>query len=105
MYLKFLYYINIGGFIENNFIIFFSKLLLRNIDPCPEDRLKITETIHTFNIFLYQKNINNIKTFEELTDTFIENRINMEDKITKDRKHHLVETRTMRIKKRNQTSN
>ena len=29
----------------------------------------------------------------------------MEDKITKDRKHHLVETRTMRIKKRNQTSN
>ena len=105
MYLKFLYYINIGGFIENNFIIFFSKLLLRNIDPCPEDRLKITETIHTFNIFLYQKNINNIKTFEELTDTFIENRINMEDEITKDRKHHLVETKTMRIKKRNQSSN
>ena len=98
MYLKFLHYININGFIDNQFIIFFSKLLLRNIDPNPEDRLSLVETLHTFNTFLYQKNINNIKTFEQLTDSFIENRREMEDEITLDKKRGLYQTKTMRIK-------
>tara|TARA_B100002019_G_C21151878_1_gene538682 strand:- start:243 stop:992 length:750 start_codon:yes stop_codon:yes gene_type:complete len=104
MYLKFLHYININGFIDNQFIIFFSKLLLRNIDPNPEDRLSLVETLHTFNTFLYQKNINNIKTFEQLTDSFIENRREMEDEITLDKKRGLYQTKTMRIKLRRSLS-
>ena len=104
MYLKFLHYININGFIDNQFIIFFSKLLLRNIDPNPEDRLSLVETLHTFNTFLYQKNINNIKTFEQLTDSFIENRREMEDEITLDKKRGVYQTKTMRIKLRRSVS-
>ena len=104
MYLKFLHYININGFIDNQFIIFFSKLLLRNIDPNPDNRLNLIETIHTFNTFLYQKNINNIKTFEQLTDSFIENRKELDKKITLDKKNGLFETKTMRIKRRSSVS-
>ena len=100
MYLKFLHYININGFIDNQFIIFFSKLLLRNIDPNPSNRLNMVETIHTFNTFLYQKNINNIKTFEQLTDSFIENRDELNAEITLDKKKGLYETKTMHIQKR-----
>ena len=79
-------------------------MLLRNIDPNPEDRLSLVETLHTFNTFLYQKNINNIKTFEQLTDSFIENRREMEDEITLDKKKGLYQTKTMRIKLRRSVS-
>ena len=90
MYLKFLRYININGFVDNQFIIFFSKLLLKNIDPNPDDRLSLIETIHTFNTFLYQKNINNIKTFEELTDSFIENRSEIDKEMTLAKKKGII---------------
>ena len=63
-HLKFLYYINIEGFQNNPFTIFFSKLLLQNIDPNPEKRLTILQTIHTFNGFLYERNINNSITID-----------------------------------------
>ena len=100
MYLKFLHYININGFIDNGFIIFFSKLLLRNIDPNPDNRLNLVETLHTFNTFLYQKNINNIKTFEQLTDSFIENKIEIDKEVTIDKKKGLYQTKSMRIKRK-----
>ena len=104
MYLKFLHYININGFIDNEFIIFFSKLLLRNIDPNPDNSLTLIETIHTFNTFLYQKNINNIKTFEQLTDSFIQNKREIDKKVTLDKNTGLFETKTMRIKRRRSVS-
>ena len=100
MYLKFLHYINVNGFIDNQFIIFFSKLLLRNIDPNPDNRLNLVETLHTFNTFLYQKNINNIKTFEQLTDSFIENKKEIDQEITLDKKKGLYQTKTMRIQRK-----
>lgn len=100
MYLKFLHYININGFIDNQFIIFFSKLLLRNIDPNPDNRLNLVETLHTFNTFLYQKNINNIQTFEQLTDSFIENKIKIDKEVTMDKKKGLYQTKTMRIQRK-----
>ena len=103
MYLKFLRYINIDGFVDNQFIIFFSKLLLKNIDPNPDNRLSLIETIHTFNTFLYQKNINNIKTFEELTDSFIENRSEIDKEITLAKKEGIYDTKTMKITKRKST--
>ena len=101
MYLKFLRYININGFLDNHFIIFFSKLLLKNIDPNPDNRLTIVETIHTFNTFLYQKdNEMNIQTFEELTDSFIENRSDIDKEMTLDKKKSVFETKSMKIFKR-----
>ena len=101
MYLKFLRYININGFLDNHFILFFSKLLLKNIDPNPDNRLSIVETIHTFNTFLYQKNNeSNIQTFEELTDSFIESRDIIEEKVSIDKKKGLYDTKSMKLVKR-----
>tara|TARA_B110000971_G_C20026948_1_gene509368 strand:+ start:218 stop:1420 length:1203 start_codon:yes stop_codon:yes gene_type:complete len=104
MYLKFLYYININGFIDNKFITFLSKLLLQNIDPNPDKRLSLIETMHTFNTFLYQKNINNVKTFEELTGSFINNKKKLENEITNDKNDSLSETKTMRVQRRESMS-
>jgi len=101
MYLKFLRYININGFLDNHFILFFSKLLLKNIDPNPDNRLSIVETIHTFNTFLYQKNNEmNIQTFEELTDSFIESRDIIDEEMSIDKKKGLYDTKSMKIIKR-----
>jgi len=101
MYLRFLKYININGFLDNYFIKFFSKLLLKNIDPNPDNRLSIVETIHTFNTFLYQKNNeSNIQTFEELTDSFIESRDIIEEKVSIDKKKGLYDTKSMKLVKR-----
>jgi len=96
MYFKFINYINIDGFVDNEFILFFSKLLLKNIDPNPDSRLTLPDTMHTFNTFLYQKNINNLKTFEELTESFIENRDKLDHEITRDKKQGVYQTKTMR---------
>ena len=41
----------------NSIITNFDSLLLQNIDPNPENRLTILQTIHTFNGFLYKRNI------------------------------------------------
>ena len=91
-------------FIDNKFIIFLSKLLLQNIDPNPDKRLSLIETMHTFNTFLYQKNINNVKTFQELTGSFIDNKKNVEEEIVKDKKNNLFETKTMRVQRRKSLS-
>tara|TARA_B100000035_G_C21035688_1_gene570798 strand:+ start:2048 stop:3217 length:1170 start_codon:yes stop_codon:yes gene_type:complete len=104
MYLRFLHYININGFIDNEFIIFLGKLLLKNIDPNPENRLSIVETIHTFNAFLYQKNLNNVKTFEELTNNFIKNKKDINDAMTIGKKTEIKTMKTMRIIKRKQNN-
>ena len=102
MYLKFLKYINIDGFSDNNFIIFFGKLLLQNIHPDPEKRLSLIDTVHTFNTFLYQKHINNIQTFEELTDNIIKNKFlgSFDKEVTLARKNDYYQTKTMKILKR-----
>ena len=81
-----------------------SKLLLQNIDPNPDKRLSLIETIHTFNTFLYQKNINNVKTFQELTGSFNDNKKNVEQEIVKDKKNNLFETKTMRVQRRKSLS-
>ncbi len=73
---------------------------MRNIDPNPDNRLNLVETLHTFNTFLYQKNINNITTFEQLTDSFIENKIEIDKEVTIDKKKGLYQTKSMRIKRK-----
>ena len=103
MYLKFINDSNPTGFKKNNFIIFFSKLLLQNIDPNPQNRRSIIESIHIFNGFLYKKNINNISTFEEISKMFIENRKTIIDQSKKERTKQKSETKKMKnlFKKKN----
>jgi tRNA A-37 threonylcarbamoyl transferase component Bud32 len=105
MYLKFINYININGFIDNEFILFFTKLLLKNIDPNPERRLTLTTTTQTFNKFLYQKQGNNIQTFEQLSESFIENRDILNNEIVKDKKKGLYQSKTMRAQRRKSITN
>ncbi len=96
MYLKFLYYINIEGFQNNPFTIFFSKLLLQNIDPNPEKRLTILQTIHTFNGFLYERNINNSITFELLAEQFVNKREKISDALKLAKQNDIKETKSMK---------
>lgn len=103
MYLKFLRYININGFMDNEFIIFFSKLLLQNINPNPEKRLSLIDTVHTFNTFLYTKNLNHIQTFEELTENVIKNRKEVNKEMLFENKTELNETKTIKILYRKST--
>tara|TARA_Y100000389_G_scaffold49530_1_gene45256 strand:+ start:4059 stop:5195 length:1137 start_codon:yes stop_codon:yes gene_type:complete len=56
LYFRFIYFFNTEGYKENNFIVYFSKILLQNIHPNPEKRLSIEQTIVNFNSFLYKEN-------------------------------------------------
>ena len=99
MYLKFISYINMNKYEENAFMIFLSKLLLINIDPNPDNRLNIVETIHTFNTFLYQKRDNTIMTFEEIINSFIKNKEQIDKQIKKEKKLMTHDTKIMKMKK------
>ncbi len=95
MYMRFFSYIYEDGFIENNFLKFFSKLLLRNIHPNPRKRLSVEETIVTFNTFLYKKDVNNLWTFENIADIFAKNRDDISKKLSKDIKMNQFLTKTI----------
>jgi hypothetical protein len=81
MYLRFLYYLNINGYIENIFIENLTELLLTNIHPNPKKRLDIDTTLLKFNQSLYEK-ATDIKVLQAVTNLFIDNRkkINLEVK-------------------------
>ena len=103
MYLKFLKVINVDGFKNNKFIIFFSELLLQNIHPNPDKRLSLINTIHTFNAFLYEKNLKNITTFAELTDGIVKNRQEINENLYLQKKKGILDTKTMKILQRKQS--
>ena len=48
-------------------------------------RLSVQETYKTFNSFLLNKKINNVKTFEELKKMFFKNKKNINNNLTKDK--------------------
>tara|TARA_B110000008_G_C16975324_1_gene565616 strand:- start:1459 stop:2601 length:1143 start_codon:yes stop_codon:yes gene_type:complete len=89
LFLKFISYFNIDGYVENPFIIFLSELLMKNIHPNPNNRLTIENSIQTFNSFLLTSEINKEATFDQLTGIFVENRkeisINLQNDQKKDR--------------------
>ena len=99
-YLRFLRYLAIKGFYENSFIKFMGKLLLQNIHPNPEKRLSLIDSTHTFNGFLYKEQIDIQSTFEELSDEFIKNKDNINNKLKKQSKTDLRDTKTMKTEKR-----
>ena len=96
MYLKFISYINLGKYPNNQFIIFFSQLLLKNIDPNPANRLSIIENIHTFNGFLHKKNINNFVTFEQIAHLFVKKRDDISHALKLERNSSIKETKSMK---------
>lgn len=96
VFLKLINYINIEGYIKNNFIIFLTKLLLQNIDPNPERRLSIKETIHAYNGFLYKKEINDENIFEEVKELFVNNKAAINEQLDLERKIERQETVTIK---------
>mgnify|MGYP000397659667 CR=1 FL=1 len=82
MYLKFIHFINTTGYTDNKFIIHFTELLLKNIDPNPENRLDISDTIQKFNGFLTQDIHVGIKVFKNLKKNFIDDKKDI-DKVLK----------------------
>ena len=88
LYLKFLkYFKKEQGYVYNNFIVFFSKLLLKNINPNPEKRLTLEDTWQIFTEFIYNNNVSNIKTFKKLTQLYIINRDNMNKELIKEKQN------------------
>ena len=66
IYMRILYYLNIEGFTKNEFIIYFSKLLLQNAHPNPKRRLTPTQTILLFNKYFYKSGVNAERDYKEL---------------------------------------
>ena len=55
MYLRILYYLNNEGFVKNDFVIYFTQLLLQNIHPDASRRFTPKETIIMFNNYSFRK--------------------------------------------------
>ena len=66
IYLRYLYYFNVKGYVKNNFNIFFSKLLTQNIHPNAAQRYNIEETKQTFEGFWFNEGFHNAKNFTEI---------------------------------------
>lgn len=82
LYLKTLGYIFDKEFIDNSFIIKFSLLLLQNINPYPDERFSINETIDLFN--LTQLTETNITKSKELSKSINFNKLKILSKIKSD---------------------
>lgn len=83
MYLKFLSYIYDSNYEENKFTIYFTKLLLKNIDPNPENRLSITKTIQEFNGFLQSDIVEGVKMFKNFQKKFIDEKTIIDKNLSK----------------------
>jgi len=77
IYLQFIYYLNITGYLKNDLIIKFSELLLININPNPEKRLNVLKTKQDFTEFLYNLNIDSVLNFQEVKEMFLFNKQNI----------------------------
>tara|TARA_B110000967_G_C18817335_1_gene526823 strand:+ start:247 stop:1404 length:1158 start_codon:yes stop_codon:yes gene_type:complete len=96
MYLKFIYFINTTGYTDNKFIIHFTELLLQNIDPNPENRLDISDTIQKFNGFLTQDIHVGIKVFKNLKKNFIDDKKDIDKVLKKERKTGKIDSLKIR---------
>jgi len=78
IYLLFVYYLNINGYLKNDLIIYFSEMLLTNINPDSTERLNVVETKSKFTEFLYNLNMSNVVNLNEVKEMFVYNRGNIE---------------------------
>ena len=72
VFIKIIKLFNLKGFVKNNFMIHFAKILLTNIHPYMERRLSPSETYKKFASFFYNKEINTVQNFQELLENLIE---------------------------------
>ena len=82
--------------LNNKFIIHFTELLLKNIDPNPENRLDISDTIQKFNGFLTQDIHVGIKVFKNLKKNFIDDKKDIDKVLKKERKTGKIESLKIR---------
>tara|TARA_B100000575_G_C23126516_1_gene652749 strand:- start:515 stop:1681 length:1167 start_codon:yes stop_codon:yes gene_type:complete len=86
IYLQFIYYLNISGYVKNNLIIKFSELLLTNINPDPKKRLNVLKTKQKFTEFLYNLNIDSVINFQEVKEMFLFNKQNIKKALKQQKK-------------------
>ncbi len=97
MYLKFIYFINVNGYVQNKFISDFTELLLENIHPNPNKRNNIVDTVQRFNGFLTGDINNGIKMFKDFKKNFIDEKKDIDKVLDFERKTSKIET--LKIKK------
>jgi serine/threonine protein kinase len=86
-YLNFFkYFKHEDGYAKNDFLVFFSELLLKNIHPDPNKRFTLIHTLQLFTEYLYNKNINNIMSFSNITRLYFNNRDIISKNMNKDKK-------------------
>lgn len=68
------------SFKKNNFIEIMVEILLQNIHPDPEKRLKVKETVIVFNekLLNFVNNVENYRFIKNINSDFIENKTNFE---------------------------
>ena len=86
IYLLFVYYLNINGYLKNDLIIYFSEILLTNINPDSTERLNVVETKSKFTEFLYNLNMSNVVNLNEVKEMSVYNRGNIERALKEQKK-------------------
>jgi len=97
IYLQFIYYLNITGYIKNNLIIKFSELLLTNINPDPKKRLNVLKTKQNFTEFLYNLNIDSVINFQEVKEMFLFNKQNIKKALKQQKKLLIKRSKSIRF--------
>lgn len=90
LYIKLIYYVirnDEGEIIKNKFVSFFVELCLKNIHPNPKKRLMIEQTLKSFNLFLFNQQIDKDVMFEEIMEQIDKNKEVIGDAFKKDKAH------------------
>ena len=103
VYLKFLFYItktNSEHILKNKFVEYFTQILLLNIHPDPNKRLGLVRSIKRFNKFLFDSKINQVSTFQKLSENIARHK-NIIDKsiMFNQRKLRSITEKTIRTKR------
>ena len=99
LYIKLLYYLirnDSGKIIKNEFVSFFIELCLQNVHPNPKKRLNIQDTLKSFNIFLYNEQVDKESVFEDIIKQIGENKGSINELIKADRKYMSMLSRKSR---------
>tara|TARA_B100000902_G_scaffold371680_1_gene397968 strand:+ start:1043 stop:2209 length:1167 start_codon:yes stop_codon:yes gene_type:complete len=97
IYLQFIYYLNITGYVKNNLIIKFSEVLLTNINPDPKKRLNVLKTKQKFTEFLYNLNIDSVLNFQEVKEMFLFNKQNIKKALKEQKKLLFKRSKSIRF--------
>jgi serine/threonine protein kinase len=101
LYIKLLYYLirnDSGKIIKNEFVSFFIELCLNNIHPNPKRRLSVQDTIKSFNLFLYNEQVDKESVFEDIIKQIGENKGSVDELINADKKYmSMLSRKTRRV--------